>query len=131
QFKQPQPPPAPVARAGSISGWILLLPLAFFAVAGTHDCFAYNRARWQALNMLMNEKHISPQKIDGGLEFNGWMAYQQANISAIRFNIAMARGDEYTLSLTPLAKYSVVGEYPFARWLMPGKAEVFILHRQP
>lgn len=56
---------APLAVAG-------LVLYGAFAVAGTHDYLSLNRARWQALNRLMKEGHVSPARIDGGFEFNGW-----------------------------------------------------------
>jgi len=45
---------------------------AYLGVAGTHDYLSWNRARWQGLTFLMQERAVQPARIDGGFEFNGW-----------------------------------------------------------
>jgi hypothetical protein len=45
--------------------------LAWYAVAGTHDYLAWNRARYAGLTAL-TDAGISPKAIDGGMEFNAW-----------------------------------------------------------
>jgi hypothetical protein len=47
--------------------------IGFYSAGGTHDYLSWNRARWQAVDYLMNEKHISIHHIDGGYEVNGWL----------------------------------------------------------
>ncbi len=51
---------------------LYILASGVFSVAATHDYLAWNRARWRALDFLQSELKISPERIDGGFEFNGW-----------------------------------------------------------
>jgi hypothetical protein len=50
---------------------VLLLGVGLFSVLGTHDYFAWNRVRWQALRDLQSAG-LPPGEIDGGFEFNAW-----------------------------------------------------------
>ena len=49
---------------------LCLLTYGAFAIAGTHDYLAWNRVRWQVLRALTVARHIRPEQIDGGYEFN-------------------------------------------------------------
>ncbi len=50
---------------------ILLLPVAAFSVAGTHDTFAMYRARLAAIHEITSTG-VPPTALDGGFEYNGW-----------------------------------------------------------
>jgi hypothetical protein len=56
-------------RRDTLLSACLLCGMACFAIAGTRDYFSWNRARWQALNVLMSRYGVSPSEIDGGYEF--------------------------------------------------------------
>ena len=49
----------------------LVLPMAFYTVAGVHDYFCWNDARWQLFREAV-ESGTDPQTIDGGYEVDGW-----------------------------------------------------------
>jgi hypothetical protein len=54
----------------------LLLPVAFFAVAGVHDYFRWNDARWRLVeNALKNG--VTAQTLEGGYEVNGWLQFER------------------------------------------------------
>jgi hypothetical protein len=59
------------ARRFPALGWLLLLPLAYYAVAQTHDYFGFLRARTKLTKVL--ESHGIPRtRILGGFEYDGW-----------------------------------------------------------
>ena len=62
-----------VALAG-----LLLASLSFYAVLGTRDYLAWNRARWTALNDLLADGKVTAADVDGGFEFNGLYLYDAA-----------------------------------------------------
>jgi 4-amino-4-deoxy-L-arabinose transferase-like glycosyltransferase len=108
---------------------VLLLLWYCFSIAGTHDYFAWNRARWTALNEAL-ESGIPPEKIDGGFEFNGWY-----RTGPLRPKLPYAQSwwfvgeDTYVVSFGPYHNYTPVAVYPFQRILPPGKDTIFFLKR--
>jgi len=105
----------------------ILIVFALFAIGGTHDYLAWNKARWKALNHLVEEKGISPHRIDGGYEFKGWYRDPEKTKKPIRQ--WWFYDDEYIISFGPLTGYEETESYTYDRWLPPGKGKVQILHR--
>ncbi len=60
----------PKLRPGRVSV-ALLAVLAWYAVAGTHDYMAWNRARHVGIEHLRS-RGVSVKETDGGVEYNGW-----------------------------------------------------------
>jgi hypothetical protein len=54
-----------------VSILLFLLALGSFSAIGTREYMAWNRAKWNALDFLVTEQDVPPNKIDGGFEFNG------------------------------------------------------------
>ena len=130
---------AAVRGAQSDSRWKVLRPIAHlivllyasFAVAGTHDYFAWNRAKWLAAHDLAEVAHVSPMDIDGGLEFNGWWGYdpQYRDVGGITLAGDMRHGNEYIIAMTYIPGYEVVSRYSFQRWLPAGGGEILVLRK--
>lgn len=55
---------------------ITLAPIAFFTVAGTHDYFRWNDARWRLVERA-RAQGVPSTSIDGGYEVNGWLSFEQ------------------------------------------------------
>ncbi|HTA28470.1 MAG TPA: glycosyltransferase family 39 protein, partial [Bacteroidia bacterium] len=51
---------------------IITIAMGIFSAAITHDYMAWNRTRWQGIDYLTKDLKVSPHKMDGGYEFNGW-----------------------------------------------------------
>ncbi len=123
--------PASPLRFPRMAGLLLFL-MAAFSITATHDYLAWNRARWQLLEHLINQKGISPAEIDGGFEFNGW--YDTGPRNPIR---RYGKGwwfvdeDAYAVSFGPLDCYEPYRAAPFPRWLPPGRDSVWVYQRQP
>ncbi len=113
--------PRPVA-------WAMLLVVALFSVAATHDYLAWNRARWRALHQLMEQHSIPPSQIDGGFEFNGW--YRPGRIEHGRAKSWWwVAQDNYCITFGPLDGYRCLEKYPFRRWLPPTADSLCILKK--
>jgi len=117
---------------------IIILMVAFaglITAMATHDYLAWNRVRWLALNYLIHEKGISPEKIDGGFEFNGMYLY--SNDPALMHG---SKGwwvvdNEYLISfsseiLTKSEGYHVEESYPVATYLPFSPDHIFVLHKK-
>ncbi|MBI2442126.1 MAG: glycosyltransferase family 39 protein [Lentisphaerae bacterium] len=108
----------------------LLLVLAVFAVGGTHDYFAWNRARWQALRELTEVQKIPPEKIDGGFEFNGLHFYDPHYASESGKSWWWVQDNEYVIAFAPFDNYMEVARHPYTRWIPPGAGNIFTLRRK-
>ena len=65
-----------VAIARALAAFPIVL-IASCSVALAHDSLLSNRLRWWAVDTLMREKAIAPERIDGGLAFNGWFLFER------------------------------------------------------
>jgi dolichyl-phosphate-mannose-protein mannosyltransferase len=105
-----------------------LAGLAVFDVAAVHDTFAFDRARWAAVDRLVAQG-VAPDAIDGGFEVNGWLSYRADR----RYQEAGAWWAEKPhpaarLSLVPAAAgFAPVASFRFHRWLPLGWGVVYVL----
>jgi 4-amino-4-deoxy-L-arabinose transferase-like glycosyltransferase len=106
-----------------------LLPMAIFSITATHDYMAWNRARWQALDFLTKEKNITPDRIDGGFEFNGWHRPTQQKEQNGPKSDWWVVDDEYVVTFGNMDGYKKMSSFPYTRWLPPGVDSVFVLKR--
>jgi hypothetical protein len=62
------------------SGWrrvafiASIVPLAWFSIAGLHDEFRWNDARWELVRLAV-DAGAPPSTVQGGYEVNGWISY--------------------------------------------------------
>lgn len=98
----------PAARPRQAIAWALVATIGFFAVAGTRDYLAWNRARWQGIDYLMRDLGVAPLAIDGGYEFNG------PRRPIAEWERAKA---PYRIAMTPLPDHRELRAFPFTRVL--------------
>lgn len=109
-----------------------LILYAAFAIAGTHDYMSWNRARWQGLNDLEREQHVSADDIDdidGGYEFNSWYLYDSRYQGTPGKSGWYVFGDDYMVTFGPVTQYTELKRYPFRRWLPPSQGNILVLRR--
>ena len=112
-------------------GVTLLGVYSFFSITATHDYLAWNRARWQAANRLL-EQGVSPKKIDGGFEFNGWHLTGARSQKAREMKSWwFVRDDEWLVSFGLQYGYDKEMAVPYQRWLPPGSDTIFASRRRP
>jgi hypothetical protein len=103
---------------------------AAFAVAGTHDYIAWNRARWRALDDLVLTRGVAPNQIDGGYEVNGWMQHDTRYAPRTAANYWWGdAGEDYVIAYGPVGSYQEVARYPVARWLPSTYPAILVLSK--
>jgi hypothetical protein len=110
---------------------VLLVPIAIFAVCGTRDYLAWNRARWSALADLDVNEHAAATQIDGGLEFNGLRLYDPDYRREPDKSWWWVHDDTYVLAFRPLPASRVLREYHFTRWMPPSTGRILVLKSTP
>ncbi|MEM7308280.1 MAG: hypothetical protein AAF682_16490 [Planctomycetota bacterium] len=104
--------------------------LLLFAVAGTRDYLAWNRARWDELHELVGERGVALSRIDGGFEFNGLHLYSRDYERAPERSWWWVEDDEYVLAFAPIDGYAVERRVAVRRWLPPCEDELLVLRRR-
>jgi hypothetical protein len=128
-----------IALAARTAGWpridrgglavLAVAPLALYAIAGVHDYFRWNDARWAAVPLIEADGGNS-SVIDGGYELNGWLNWDTvlANASAhgcrgacgCRENAFYCTDDSYTISTELPPGREVLATLPVDWWLATG-----------
>lgn len=104
-----------------------------FSVAATHDYFAVNRARWEAINYALSVLKVDPMALEGGWEFNGWVAYSASAASVTGKSpqdLSMRHGDDYAVSERLAEGYTALRSWTVERWLGSTYAQVNLLRRK-
>lgn len=123
--------PPPRRRATLAAAGLVALTAAF-AVAGTHDYLAWNRARWAALRQLTEVDGVDARRIDGGIEFNAPRFFTRGGpTGGSGRSWWWVADDEYVIAMGPVPGYDAVRHYPYPRWLPPGgEASIVVLRRR-
>lgn len=104
--------------------------IASLCVASTHDYFALNRARWEAIDYARNQMKISPEQIDGGWEYNGWLTYEPEHISTAGKDLWLRHGDAYAVSNFVPQHFSPIKEWHYLRWLTANNGTIYLLRKE-
>lgn len=119
---------------------VMLLVVACFAVGGTRDYMELNRTRFALLDRLVAEG-VTPDRIDGGFEFNAWHLAKASGRAPTDTEVVIGRessakswwwviDDEYVISTRELDGYSIHAHQAYGRVLPPGETNVYALRRQ-
>jgi len=125
-------------RVGAVA-WGLALALAWYAVAGTHDYMAWNRARFDMLSEL-ESAGTDPRAIDGGVEYNAWRLAHDLGTwptteearpgqPASKRSWWWVVDDRYVVTFRSLEGYALKARRQYQRWLVPGHGRVLLLER--
>jgi hypothetical protein len=109
---------------------VLLMGLAGSAL--THDYLGWNNARWQGTDYLTKNLKVSPHKIDGGYEFNGWMIgnYFPDNPQNPNRSKWFVDDDEYVVTFGNIDGYSIITQYPYQNYFPYETRNICILQRK-
>jgi hypothetical protein len=115
---------------------VTLVIMAVFSVAGLQDYMAWNRARWDAAEILLQTPRVTPEDVDGGYEYNGWYCSDRALASGgTKGLMNKARNwwivrDTYAISFTEREGYRIEHEVPYFSWLGMHTGKVLVLKRE-
>ncbi len=87
-----------------------------FSIGATHDYLAWNRARWQGADFLLNDLKILPGEIDGGFEFNAWYETGEQNDGKTK-SWWFVDKDDYLISFGPVPGYELIQKFPYRQYL--------------
>jgi 4-amino-4-deoxy-L-arabinose transferase-like glycosyltransferase len=121
-------------RRAAVIAVVVIIAFGGFSVAGTHDYLAWNRARWTAIDYLMDEGHVQPEKIDGGYEFNGRFLYNPEYKQSATKSWWWVVDDEYVIAFGNMTGYQRIRDYHYSQWLHsqwlpPYRRSVVVLHK--
>jgi len=103
-----------------------LLLIVFFDVAAMHDYFAWNQARWTAINGLRS-RGVPVQSIDGGAEAFAFYEMAYMDRKTQRHFMFGVPPRPYVIAFGPLPGYVVESEMPFDGWLTGGRGRIVVL----
>ena len=106
----------------------LLATFAIFSITSTKDYLSWNRARWLALQDLMNLK-INPKDIDGGFEFNGWYLYDPHYQATPQKSRWWVKNDDYLIASQPIPGYKLFKEYSYPHYLPSYNGKILVLKK--
>lgn len=132
----------PAPRSALSFAAAIALFFGVWSIAGVHDFFEWQRARWVGLEYLTGALGIPPSRIDGGFEFNGWhtekhpipyaeYAFTKEHIEPRTDRSWWWVGDaEYMVTFGRVPGYQVIKTFPYERW-MPGRSDwaIHVLRR--
>jgi hypothetical protein len=116
-----------------LSAGALILLFGAFSIAATSDYLAWQRERHHATTDLARIG-ISPDRIDGGYEYNGNIFYAVAGIGwhlPFKRSWWWVQDDAYVIGAGPVPHYRIVRRYPFYRLLTRSWDQVVVLRRLP
>jgi hypothetical protein len=101
-----------------------------YSVIGVKDYFDFNTTRWKALNFLTHELKISPNKIDGGFEFNALYCNTSESYNAHHIGRWWwIEDDEFIITPKSRNGYSVLRSYQMKSIVMLPFEKLYILKR--
>ena len=106
---------------------VAVVLLSAFSACGLRDYFAWNRARWQALDDLVTSG-VPVNDIDGGFEFNRWHGHQTPGGDAAQRWMSKPAA-RYVVAFQPVEDLQVVGRYTYSHWMPPYSGTIFVLER--
>jgi len=103
--------------------------IGLFSIFSTHDYLAWNRARWQALDYLTKDMHVSPLRIDGGYEYNG-VTFGSGHLSTEGKSWWYVSDDEFMISFGPVDGCKIIKQFDYCNYLPLKEDCIYIVQRK-
>ena len=122
--------PAVATRASRVLGVVLLGVMAGYSVMATHDYFAWNRARWNAIHAA-ERMGATPETLDGGFEYNGHhRADGKPDAPPPGRSWWWVKDDRFVVAFGRVPGYEERARFHVERWLPRTPAHVLLLERR-
>jgi 4-amino-4-deoxy-L-arabinose transferase-like glycosyltransferase len=130
-----------VAGASAMSArlrWLVVVPIAVFALVGMRDYKEHATVRWQAAQTLVSTG-VQPEQIAAGFEWENWYEFAKGadyirrthDLQYINYPAWAVLDPIYAVSDIPLQDYTEIGALPYKSWLDGGvERRVLILMRK-
>jgi hypothetical protein len=112
------------------------LALAWIAVVlilssiATHDYFAWNQARWDAISYA-ESIGASPETMDGGFEYNGYYRFEQRpRIRVSGKSFWWVKDDKFAVTFSEVPGYELLRSFPVNRYSDRTQPEILLMHRK-
>lgn len=121
----------PAGRLAQAVTVVLVSCYGVMSAVATHDYFAWNRARWEAIEFATQSLGANPRTLDGGFEYNGFFNFERMRLSGSRQgkNPWWVEDDRYQVAFSGRAGYQVVKTFPVDAWLSRTPASVLLIRR--
>ena len=122
----PEPAPASALRVAAMAWLALALIL---GVAATHDYFAWNRARWDAIHAA-ERLGATPDTLDGGFEYNAYYRFEiKPRTTAPGKSWWWIADDRYVIAFSVPPGFIERERFDVDRWLARTPPAVFLVER--
>jgi hypothetical protein len=113
-----------------IAAYSIIILTGLITMLETHDYMEWNRSKWKALDYLTKECNISPHKIDGGYEFNGWYNIRSYDGKVGR-SCVYVDDDEYIVTHnTAFNGYKIIKQFQYQNYFPFEEKTIYIFHRE-
>ena len=125
------PAPSPGAnRFGQVVALTWIALAIALSAAATHDYFAWNRARWDAIAEA-TRRGATPETLDGGFEYNGYYGFERKPRGyAPGKSWWWVKDDRYVVAFSSLPGYEEIETWRVEHWLSRSPPEVKLLRRR-
>ena len=121
--------PGDAGRIARMAGLLALCAELVLGVMATHDYFAWNRARWDAIHAA-ETLGATPANLDGGFEYNGFYRFGlPPRTPRADRSWWWVDDDRFVVTFGPVRGYSERGRFPVERWLPRTPPVVLLLER--
>ena len=125
------PATSAVDRCGRFAAAAWMGAAIALATAATHDYFAWNRARWAAIEAA-TKLGGTPDTIDGGFEYNGYYRFEvkPRDVPAGK-SWWWVRDDRWVVAFGPVPGYAERARFAVGPWLPRTPPNIYLLEREP
>ncbi len=99
------------------------------SVCAAHDYFAWNKARWSAIEIAENLHGANPGNMDAGFEYNGFYNHPGFSGGALGKRWWWVVDDEFLVSFSMKDGYHLLESVPTGAWLPSNPQHILLLRR--
>jgi hypothetical protein len=111
----------------AVAMWVALAFI--LGVAATHDYFAWNRARWDAIHAA-ERLGATPDTLDGGFEYNAYYRFEiKPRITGIGKSWWWIADDRYVVAFSVPPGFVERARFDVDRWLARTPPAIYLLER--
>ena len=109
------------------AGWLILA--LGLGIAATHDYFAWNRARWDAIHAA-ERLGATPDTLDGGFEYNAYYRFEhKPRVTGAGKRWWWVADDRYVVAFSVAPGFVERSRFDVDRWLARTPPAIFLLER--